>query len=79
MVSAVHSACRLPVIGIGGISGWADAVEFLLCGATAVQVGTALFVEPETPVKIVRGLREYMRRKKLKTINDLVGRVRKYG
>ena len=79
MVSAVHSACRLPIIGIGGIAGWADAVEFLLCGATAVQVGTAVFVEPEAPVKIVRGLREYMRRKKLKTVNDLIGRVRKYG
>ena len=79
MVSAVHSSCRLPVIGIGGIAGWADAVEFLLCGATAVQVGTAVFVEPEAPVKIVRGLREYMRRKKLRTVNDLIGRVRKYG
>ncbi|MEA3296475.1 MAG: dihydroorotate dehydrogenase [candidate division Zixibacteria bacterium] len=78
MVDAVYSTCRLPLIGIGGIADWADATEFLLCGASAIQVGTALFVEPEVPVRIVTGIRKYLKQKKLKSVNDLVGRVRKY-
>jgi dihydroorotate dehydrogenase (NAD+) catalytic subunit len=78
MVDAVFSNCRLPVIGIGGISSYRDVVEFLLCGATAVQIGTALFIEPDLPVKIVRDLTQYLKEKKLKSVNELVGKVRKY-
>ncbi len=78
MVDAVYSRSRLPIIGVGGISDWRDAVEFFLCGATALQIGTALFVEPEAPLKIVRGLKDYLRKNKLKSINDLVGRLEKY-
>ncbi|HWR82666.1 MAG TPA: dihydroorotate dehydrogenase [Candidatus Deferrimicrobium sp.] len=78
MVDAVHNASRLPIIGIGGIAGYDDVVEFLLCGATAVQVGTALFIEPAAPVRILRDLTAYMKRKKLTSIADLVGKVRKY-
>jgi len=78
MVNAVHSNSSLPIIGIGGIACAADAVEFFLCGATAVQVGTALFIEPDVPVKIARDLKAYLKRKGLHSINDLIGRVRKY-
>jgi dihydroorotate dehydrogenase (NAD+) catalytic subunit len=78
MVDAVCSHCRLPVIGIGGISNYRDVIEFLLCGATAVQIGTALFIEPDGPVRIVRDLAQYLRKKKLKSVNELVGKVRKY-
>ncbi len=78
MVDAVYSNCRLPVIGIGGISSYRDVIEFLLCGATAVQVGTALFIEPEIPVKIIRDLTGYLKKRKLKSVCDLVGKVRKY-
>jgi dihydroorotate dehydrogenase (NAD+) catalytic subunit len=78
MVDKVYTKCKLPIIGIGGISDYRDVIEFLLVGATAVQIGTALFVEPDAPVKIVEGLREYMKAKKLSSINDLVGKVRKY-
>ncbi len=78
MVNAVYSACKLPIIGIGGISNANDVVEFLLCGATAVQVGTALFVEPDAPVTIAEGLKRYMRSKNLRSVNELVGKVRKY-
>ncbi len=77
-VSAVCSGCRLPVIGIGGISNYTDVVEFLLCGATAVQIGTALFIEPDLPVKIVRDLSQYLKRKNLKSVSELVGKVKKY-
>jgi dihydroorotate dehydrogenase (NAD+) catalytic subunit len=77
-VNEVYNSCRLPIIGIGGITSANDVVEFMLCGATAVQVGTALFVEPDAPVKIVAGLKEYLKRKKLKSVNELIGKVRKY-
>lgn len=77
-VSQVHANCRLPILGIGGISNANDVVEFLLCGATAVQIGTALFVEPDAPVKIVAGLKDYLKRKKLKSVTELVGKVRQY-
>jgi len=78
MVDAVCNHCRLPVIGIGGISNYGDVIEFLLCGASAVQVGTALFIDPDTPVKIVRDLTRYLKKKKLKSVNELIGKVRKY-
>ncbi|MFQ6007464.1 MAG: dihydroorotate dehydrogenase [Candidatus Zixiibacteriota bacterium] len=78
MVDAVYNNCRLPVIGIGGISNHRDVVEFLLCGAIAVQIGTALFIEPDLPVRIVRDLAQYLKKKKLKSVKELVGKVRKY-
>ena len=78
MVDAVHQKCELPIIGIGGIATAEDAVEFFLVGATAVQVGTALFVEPDAPVRIADGLKKYMKRKNLATIADMVGKVRKW-
>jgi len=78
MVDAVYQKCRLPIIGIGGVATADDAVEFFLVGATAVQVGTALFVEPNAPVKIAEGLKQYMKRKRLATIAEMVGKVRKW-
>jgi dihydroorotate dehydrogenase (NAD+) catalytic subunit len=77
-VCEVARACRLPVIGIGGIADWRDVVEFLLAGAVAVQVGTALFIEPDCPVKMVAGLKKYLKNRKLKSPNDLTGKVRMY-
>lgn len=79
MVDVVYrSGVKLPIIGIGGIATWQDVVEFMLFGATAVQVGTQLFVEPDAPVKIAAGLKEYMKKKKLTTIADLVGKVQRW-
>jgi dihydroorotate dehydrogenase (NAD+) catalytic subunit len=78
MVVAVHEACRLPIIGVGGIATWQDVVEFILCGASAVQIGTALFVDPEAPIKIADGLKTYLQTQKIKSINDLVGKLEKY-
>ncbi len=78
MVDAVYNNCDLPIIAIGGIATPADAIEFILCGATAFQVGTALFIEPQAPLTIAQGLREYVQRKGLSSINELRGKVRKY-
>jgi dihydroorotate dehydrogenase (NAD+) catalytic subunit len=66
----------VPVIGMGGIETWSDAVEFLLAGATALAVGTALFVDPTTPIRIRDGLVDYLQRKGLTRVRDLIGRVR---
>jgi dihydroorotate dehydrogenase (NAD+) catalytic subunit len=74
----VYAKCRLPIIGIGGIADWRDVVEFLLCGASAVQVGTALFVEPDAPVTIAEGLRSYLASRHLASANELVGKVTPY-
>jgi dihydroorotate dehydrogenase (NAD+) catalytic subunit len=62
-----------PIIGMGGVQYWQDAVEFLLAGASAVAVGTALFVDPAAPNKICQGLAEFMRKEKVERIADLVG------
>ena len=78
MVNRVYNHCKLPIIGIGGIRTAEDVVEFLLCGASAVQVGTALFVEPSAPVTIAKGLSDYMKRKKIASVSQLVGKVVRY-
>ncbi len=77
-VNEVYCNCQLPIVGIGGIATAEDVIEFMLCGATAVEIGTALFVQPDAPVKIVEGLKAYLKRKNLKTVRELIGKVRKY-
>ena len=69
----VAKSAGVPIIGMGGVQYWQDAVEFLLAGASAVAVGTALFVDPNTPVNICTGLSEYMEKMKIGRISDLVG------
>lgn len=65
----------VPIIGLGGISRWEDAVEFLLAGATAVAVGTALYVDPTTPLKIAEGLSAYLVRRGLSRVGELTGQL----
>jgi len=69
-------AVRIPVIGIGGIAGTEDALEFLVAGCRAVQVGTANFVDPGIYARILDGLEAYLRRHKLESIDDVVGTLR---
>lgn len=68
-------AVKIPLVGIGGIATTEDALEFIIAGASAVQVGTASFYDPSASMKIVDGLAEYCQRNNLKSINDLVGSV----
>ena len=65
----------VPIIGMGGILNWRDAVEFMLAGATAVAIGTALFVDPRTPIRVCDGLGEYLTRRGLTSARDLIGRL----
>ncbi len=73
MTWQVSRAVKIPVIGMGGILDARDAVEFLLAGASAVQVGTASFVRPDAAVRVVRGIEEYLTRKGIPAVRDLVG------
>ena len=73
MVWQVYNAVKIPVIGMGGIMNAADALEFIIAGASAVEIGTALFVDPTIPVKIIDGITEYMERHKIQSVNDLIG------
>jgi len=73
MVWQVFHAVKIPVIGMGGICNWEDAIEFMLAGATAIQVGTYNFIDPSASVKIVEGIEEYLLRHNIASVTDLVG------
>ncbi len=73
LVREVYQTVNIPVIGIGGISNARDALEFLIAGARAVQVGTANFVDPCAAIKVIDGLEEHCRRHNISDINELVG------
>lgn len=70
---AVAKSAGVPLVGMGGVQTWQDALEFILAGATAVAVGTALFVDPAAPNTIADGLAEYLNRHGIERIADLVG------
>lgn len=75
MVWQVAQAVKVPVIGMGGIMNAIDAIEFMLAGATAVQIGTANFIDPEVTIKIIDGINEYLNRHKLMSVNDIIGEL----
>ncbi len=78
MVHEVYRRVKIPVVGMGGISTWEDAVEMMLAGATAVQVGTANFRDPLAAVKIIDGLERYAAEQNLDSITALTGAVREW-
>lgn len=73
MVWQVYNAVKVPVIGLGGIMNATDAIEFFLAGATAVQVGTANFIDPTISVKMVDGINEYLDENHFSSIKDIIG------
>ena len=73
MVWQTAKAVRIPVIGLGGIASWRDAVEFMLAGATAVQIGTSNFVDPTVSLKVIDGIAAYCERHRLYHASELVG------
>lgn len=75
MIYECHTAVKIPIIGMGGISNTRDALEFMIAGATAIQIGTASFVDPFIFNKLLKGLDEYMDRHKLASLSDLVGTI----
>jgi len=70
------NAVKIPVIGIGGIMSYSDALEFIIAGATAVQVGTANFVNPRASLDILKGIKDYCMKRSIERISDLIGTLR---
>ena len=73
MVWQVAKAVKIPVIGLGGIMNWKDAVEFMLAGASAIQIGTANFIDPAVTVKVVEGINDYLNRHGYQSVKDIIG------
>jgi dihydroorotate dehydrogenase (NAD+) catalytic subunit len=75
MVWQVAQKISIPIIGIGGIQSWEDAIEYFLAGATAIQVGTYNFVNPNAMVDIINGIENYMQQYKIQDIKDIIGQL----
>lgn len=73
MVWQVAKAVKIPVIGLGGIMNARDAIEFMLAGATAVQIGTANFIDPTVTIKVIDGINEYLDRHGFKSVTEIIG------
>ena len=75
MVWQVSKAVSIPVIGLGGIMNATDAIEFFLAGASAVQVGTAIFKDPFAPLHIIDGISDYLERHHYTDISQIIGKL----
>jgi dihydroorotate dehydrogenase (NAD+) catalytic subunit len=76
LVCQAARAVKIPVIGLGGIANGTDAAEFLIAGAGAVEVGTAIFIDPQAPVRIARELSAFLRDQKIASVSELVGTLK---
>ncbi len=75
MVWQVANRVKVPVIGLGGIEKWQDAIEMMMAGASAIQIGAALFYDPYAPIKIVEGMNSWLDRQGVKDVREIVGTV----
>ncbi len=73
MVWQVSKAVNIPIVGLGGITNATDAVEFLLAGASAIQIGTANFLDPTTSVRVAKGIEDYLKRHQMSSVSELIG------
>ena len=71
-----HKATKLPIIGIGGIASWEDAIEFILAGASAIGIGTACFIDPDVFAKVIMGIEKYLEEGGHKSITEIVGQMK---
>ena len=76
MVHQVAKAVKIPIIGLGGISNYKDALEFMMLGATAVQIGTANFVDPTVTTKVIAGMESWLNAHGVKDVNEIIGCIR---
>jgi dihydroorotate dehydrogenase (NAD+) catalytic subunit len=79
MVWQVAQAVNIPIIGMGGILNWQDALEFILAGASAVSIGTGNFINPLAPIEVLKGIEEYCRRHNFSSVRELVGLANRIG
>lgn len=75
MVWQTYHAVKIPIVGLGGIMNATDAIEFLLAGASAIEVGTANFIDPQISEKIVDGIDEYLEKNHISSVKELIGRL----
>jgi dihydroorotate dehydrogenase (NAD+) catalytic subunit len=75
MVWDVYNNIKIPIIGIGGIMSGEDAIEFILCGASAVQVGTANFINPKASLEVLQGIEKYCKQNKIKDLSQIRGKL----
>lgn len=75
MVWQVSKAVNIPIVGLGGIMNATDAIEFFLAGATAIEIGTANFIDPSVTMKVVDGIEDYLKRHNYKSIKQIIGKL----
>jgi dihydroorotate dehydrogenase (NAD+) catalytic subunit len=75
MVWECYNSVKIPIIGMGGIMNASDAIEFMLAGATAVAVGTANFVNPKSTIEVINGIEQYLRRKEITDVKEIIGNL----
>lgn len=75
MVWQVYNSVNIPIIGMGGISSWEDAIEFILAGSSAIQIGTYNFIDPTISEKVVEGIEAYLDKNNIKHVKDLIGAI----
>jgi dihydroorotate dehydrogenase (NAD+) catalytic subunit len=76
MVWQVFNAVNIPIVGLGGIMNAKDAIEFILAGSSAIQIGTANFIDPQVTIKVIEGIKEYMIRHQVENVTDLIGALK---
>ena len=76
MVWQVANAVKIPVVGMGGIMNATDAIEFMLAGASAIQIGTANFIDPTVTIKVIDGIDEYLNRHGCRSVHEIIGAMR---
>ena len=75
MVYEVAKTLKIPVLGMGGIASYEDAIEFMLVGANAISIGSANFANPYTSIEVIKGIESYMRKYNIENINEIIGQV----
>ena len=76
MVRQVFQATKMPIIGMGGIMNTQDALEFIICGASAVAIGTATFINPRASIEIIKGIKKYLQENKIGSVKKLIGTLK---
>lgn len=79
MIWQAYNRVKIPIVGMGGVSNWKDAVELMLAGSTALQIGTAFFTNPYAPVEIVEGLNKYLDEHRIASVTELTGKMIPWG
>lgn len=73
MVYQIFDAVKIPIIGMGGIENYNDALEFIMAGASLVSIGSGIFANPILPIEVINGIENYLKENNIKDVKDLIG------